>query len=625
MKRLLTLTLTLSVACLGQDLPGTPAKLQVMVPLRWYEAPVVPPIRLNNSTRLYKLIRAGNLYLSAQDAVALAIENNLGLEVDRYGPLLAQSALERSKAGGPLRGVPSGNSQVSSVNNGVGVNGTIASAGLSSGGGGGVGGGGGNATIQQVGAVTPNLDPVLQSAINFSHITQPQANQSVSQTASLVQGIRQYNTTVQEGTLTGGTFTYRDYEQHFQENAPTDILNPVSAPRMDLIFKQNLLQGFGVALNNRFIRVAQINLTTSRESFRASLLNLVTSVLNLYWDYVAANDELKLRQHALGLTEKFVEDTKYEISIGAIAGVELPRAQADLASRRQDLTIAQATLRQRALVLKEALSHSEDPALEGAQIVPVDRIEVPDDETLLPLRDLVAEAMAKRPDVQVAKLNDQTQGINLAGTTNPLLPSLSATVQTFDRGVAGAPQASGGEPNPYFVGGYGSALGQVFRRNFANNYASVSFSAPFHNRQSQGDYGIDQLQYRQQQMSGQRDNNRIVVDVASGVAAVRQARSRYQTAKNTRLLQQQLLEAEQKRSYGPQTFNYIMTDQRALIAAELSEGNAAAAYVRARVALDQVLGETLEKSRITLDEGLSGHVERESELPVVVGPVPRKP
>jgi outer membrane protein TolC len=610
---------------LAQEMPPGPAKLQVMVPLRWYEAPAVAPIRLNNSSRLYNLIRAGNLYLSAQDAVALAIENNLGLEVDRYGPLLAQSALERSRAGGPLRGVPSGNSQVSSVNSGVGVNGTIASAGLSSGGGSGGGGGGGNATIQQIGAVTPNLDPVLQSTINFSHLTQPQANQSVSQTTSLVQGIRQYNTTVQEGTLTGGTFSYRNYQQHFQENAPTDLLNPVSAPRMDLIFRQNLLQGFGVALNNRFIRVAQINLTTSRESFRASLLNLVTSVLNLYWDYVSANDELKLRQHAVALTEKFAEDTKYEISIGAIAGVELPRAEADLASRRQDLTIAQAALRQRAIVLKEALSHSEDPALEAAQIVAVDRIEVPAEEESLPaLREMVAQAMAKRPDVQVSKLNDQTQEINLAGTTNPLLPSLGVTLQTFDRGVAGSPQASGGTPNAYFVGGYGTALGQIFRRNFANNYASVSFSAPFHNRQAQGDYGIDQLQFRQQQMQGQRNNNQIVVDVASQMAAVRQARARYQTAKNTRQLQEQLLDAERKRSYGPLTFNYIMTDQRALIAAELSEGNAAAAYMRARIALDQVLGETLEKNRITLDEGLSGRVERQSELPIVVGPAPAK-
>jgi hypothetical protein len=210
--------------------------------------------------------------------------------------------------------------------------------------------------------------------------------------------------------------------------------------------------------------------------------------------------------------------------------------------------------------------------------------------------------------------------INLAGTTNPLLPTLSTTLQTYNRGIAGTPQQTASAPDPYFEGGYGSALGQVFRRNFPNNYASLNFSAPFHNRQAQGDYGIDQLQFRQQQLSGQRDQNQVVVDIANQAAAVRQARARYATATNTRQLQEQLLDAERKRSYGPQTFNYIMTDQRALIAAQLSEQNAAAAYVRARVALDQVMGETLEKYRITLEEGLTGHVERQSELPAVVEP-----
>jgi outer membrane protein TolC len=606
----------LAAPSFAQDLPNV-SKMQIMLPLRWYTAPTIAPIRLSNSNRLYSLIRAGNLYLTAQDAVALAIENNLGLEVDRYGPLLADSALDRAQAGGPLRGVPSGSSQISSVNSGVGVNGTAASIGLGGGGGGGSVGNSGNATIQQVGAVTPNLDPVLQSTVNFSHLTQPQANTVLSQTAALVQGARVYNTTLQEGTLIGGTAQYRDYQQHFEENAPTDLLNPVSAPRMDLIYQQNFLQGFGVALNNRFIRVARINVTAARESFRASLVNLVTSVLNLYWDYVAATNELKLRERAVAITEKFVADTKYEISIGAIAGVELPRAEAELASRRQDLTIAQANLRQRGVVLKEALSHTEDQALEAAPIVAVDRMDVPDQEQLPALRDMVAEAMAKRPDVAVAKYQDQTAEMNLIGTTNPLLPTLKGTLQTYDRGIAGTPQPSGGTPDPYFVGGYGTALGQVFRRNFPNNIAGLSFSAPFYNRQAQGDYGIDQLQYRQQQLRGQRDNNQIVVDISSQAAALRQARARYATARDTRHLQEQLLDAERKRSYGPQTFTYIMTDQRALIAAELSEENALASYMRARVALDQVLGETLEKNRITLEEGLNGQVKRQSDLPAV--------
>jgi len=603
----------------AQDQPYSVAKPSLMIPLRSYAPPTVPPIRLTNSSRLYTLIRAGNLYLSVQDALALAIENNLNLEIDRYGTLPAQSALERAKAGGPLRGVPSGTAQVSSVDAGVGVNGSTASAGLSSGGGGGSIGGSGNATIQQVGVITPNLDPNLQSTVTFSHLTQPQANTILSQTNALVDSVRTYNTVLQQGLLTGGYVQYRDYEQHLLENSPSDVLNPVSAPRMDFIIRQNFLQSFGVKLNDRGIRIAQINTVAARETFRAQLLNLVGSVLNLYWDVVSAGDELKLRQRILEITGKFRDDTKYEISIGAIAGFQLASAEAELARRRQDVVIAQSTLRDRTNLLKEALSHTADPALEAAEIIPLDHIEVPDTEELPPVRQLLTAAMAKRPDVAVSRFKDQTDEINLAGTTNPLLPTLQGTFQTYNRGVAGTPQASGGGANPYFVGGYGNALGQVFRRNFPNNIATLSFSIPFENRQAQGDYGIDQLQYRQSQLQSQRDQNQILVDISSQVSALRQARARYATAQDTRALQEQLLAAERRRSYGTSTFTYIMADQRNLAAAQISELNAMTAYAHARVALDQVLGETLDRNNISLDEALSGRVGRESKPPEIAG------
>ena len=603
----------------AQDQPYSIEKPRLMIPLRSYAPPTVPPIRLTNSSRLYTLIRAGNLYLSVQDALALAIENNLNLEIDRYGTLLAQSALERAKAGGPLRGVPSGTAQVSAVNAGVGVNGSTASAGLGGGGGGGSIGGSGNATIQQVGEIAPNLDPNLQGTVSFSHLTQPQANTVLSQTNALVESVRTYNTQLQQGLLTGGYVQFRAYEQYLNENSPSDILNPVSAPRMDFIVKQSFLQGAGVRLNDRGIRIAQINTVSARETFRSQLLNLVGSVLNLYWDVVSAGDELKLRQRTLAITEKFRDDTKYEISVGAIAGFQLASAEAELARRRQDVVIAQSTLRDRANLLKEALSHTADPALEAAEIIPLDHIEVPEAEDLAPVRQLLTTAMAKRPDVAVSRFKDQTTEINLAGTANPLLPSLQGTFQTYNRGVAGTPQSSGGSANPYFVGGYGNALGQVFRRNFPNNIGTLSFSIAFENRQSQGDHGIDQLQYRQSQLQSQRDQNQILVDISSQVSALRQARARYATAQDTRALQEQLLAAEQRRSYGTSTFTYIMVDQRNLAAAQISELNAMTAYAHARVALDQVLGETLERNNISLDDALNGRVGRESKPPEIAG------
>ena len=112
---------------------------------------------------------------------------------------------------------------------------------------------------------------------------------------------------------------------------------------------------------------------------------------------------------------------------------------------------------------------------------------------------------------------------------------------------------------------------------------------------------------RQSEISGQRDNNQIVVDISNFMSAVRQARARYSAAANTRTLQEQLLDADQKRfASGSATLNDLVTDQRNLAMAQLSEITAMATYAHARVALDQVMGETLEKNDVSLEDALAG-------------------
>ena len=602
--RSLLACICVAAVCSAQDQPFAIEKPNLPVPIRSYAPPSVPVSRPGNSKRLHDCLRAGKLYLTVQDALALAIENNMNLEVQRYSLLLAQSALERAKAGGPLRGVPSASAQVASVDNGLGVAGSQQSAGLSGGSGGSSGSSTGGAVIQQVGAITPNLDPVLQNTTTFGHLTYPQANTIASQTNAVIQSVHTYSTLVQEGLLSGGYVQYRDYEQYLKENVPTDTLEPAVAPYMSLAIRHNLLQGFGVKLNDRFIRIAQINSVASRETLRSQLLDLTASVLNLYWDLVSANNELKVRQGALDASQKFLDDTRKEIAAGALPRVELSRAEAEASSRRQDVVVAQYNVRQRENLLKDALTRAPDPEIEAAEIVTLDRLEVPDTDDLPPLRQLVSTAMEKRPDVAISKFRDQTSAISLIGTENPLLPTLQVQAQTYNRGAAGAPQY---QPNPYFIGGYGTALGQVFRRDFPSEQGAISLSIPLRNRQAQGDYGIDQLQYRQSQVSTQRDTNQIVVDIYNQVSALRQSRAKYAAARQTRVLNEELLASERKKfSYGISTFNDLIIDQRTLVTAQIAEVNAQAAYARSRVSLDQVLGESLEKNNISLDEGLSG-------------------
>ena len=605
-----TLALALAGAAAFAQAPISLTRPTLPLPLRSYTAPQIAPARLNNSGRLARLVRAGKLYLTLQDALALAIENNLNLEIARYGPLLADSALERAKAGGPIRGVPSASQQVSSVNAGVGVNGSTLSAGLLSGNNTSNSGTTGGAVIQQIGQVTPQLDPFVQDTTIFGHLTQPQTNVFVSSVPVLVDTVHTYNGVVNQGLLTGGSYQFRDYEQYLKENAPTDIINPAVGPHMDLTFRQPLLQGFGVRLNDRFIRIGQVNVTASREEFRSQVVDLATSVINLYWDMVQASDELKARTQAAENAQQFYDDTQKEISIGAVPRADLLRAEAERARTRGDVTIAQNNFGQSETLLKEALTRSPDPALEAADIIPLDHIEVPDSDNFPPMRQLVATAMEKRPDVALSRYRDQTAEMALAGTENPLLPNLTVFAQTYNRGAAGEPQASSGRaPNTKFVGGYGTALGQVFRRNFPSNIAGAQFSVPLHNRQAQGDYGIDQLQFRQSQVSGQRDQNQIVVDVSARLSAIRQARARYTTALDTERLQMQLLEADRKKfNSGTATLNDIIIDQRSLVTAQISVVTARSAYAHARAALDQVLGETLEQHNISLDDAVKGQV-----------------
>lgn len=576
--------------------------------LRSYESTYVGPARLTNSNRIYSLIRAGTLYLTVQDALALAIENNLNLEIARYSLPTADWAIERAQAGGPIRGVPGGAPQVGATDSGIGVLGAIAAAGLNSGAGGGGGsvGGGGGVSVQQIGPVVVNYDPSLTGQNTFSHLTFPFANLAAAGVNPVVDDDAISSTQLQQGLSDGGSVTVRNYYYRQRENSPFDAVNPVLGPNMRIHLQQPFAQGYGTALNTRSIRVAQNGIAAARENFRGQLIATVADTLSLYWSLVSANDELKARQRALEVTQKFTGQIRYEIGLGTLARYQLPRAEAEAESRKQDLILAQAAVRQQEDRLKLQITRREDPAIENANIVCLDSIEIPPEDKLPALRDLIAAALAKRPDVAAAKIADENAAINAIGTANGLLPVVIAYADTYNRGAAGQ-AAPGAGANAYFGGGYGNALGQIFRRNFPSEYAGVALNGfPLHNRGAQADYGIEQLQLQASQLSGQRDVNNIGVAISNQAIALRQARARYSTAVNTRKLQEQILEDDQKKfAFGTATFNTLINDERSLVTAQIAEVNAISSFASARASLDRVLGNTLEANQISLDEAVA--------------------
>jgi outer membrane protein TolC len=559
-----------------------------------YRAGSVPAIRLENSSRFASLIRAGNLYLTSRDVVALAIENNIDVEIQRYGPLLAQQVLQRAQAGGALRsvglGVATGPQSVSLQ--GVSVN-TSGGVGLSAGNG--VSSGGG--IVTQLGPPIPSLDPTLLGIVSFGHTTYPQSNFEFGLAAQL---------------------TYVSTRSNV--NSASYSLNPSTSGDLDLVLTQNLLQGFGRAVNGRNIRVQKNNVKVSALQFKQQLVATVSAALNLYWDLVSFDADLRARQREVGTAQQLLDDNKKLVQFGTAAPIEITRAESQLYASQQDLVTSQTNLLQQETILKNYLSRNgvADAGLTNLHIVPLDKFAIPEKDEVHPLEDLIHQALAARPEMEQARLNLASNQMNLVGIKNSLKPTLNAFAELTNNGLSGDLTAFGllQGYNSTLVGGYGNMLSQLFRRDYPNYSAGISLNIPLRNRAAQADYTTSLLELRQNELNLRKNINQIRVDVQNALVGLEQARARYEAAVKSRVLQDQTLAGDQKRyALGATVAFQVVQDQRDLATAHSAEVQSMANYTHARIALDQALGTTLDVSQVSIDEALKGQVSQPSALP----------
>ena len=585
------------------------------------ERRIVPPVNLSNTPRLESLIRAGNLYLDVDDVIALTLENNVDIAVQRYGPPLAREVLRRTEGGGALRniGQPISPGPVSVSLAGVSVN----AVGLPESGTG-VGSGGG-ITIQ-LGTTPPNLDPTLFAFANFQHATSPLSNTILAQIPFLLNDSRQFQIGYGQSFVTGTSAQLVFSSTHNRYNSPAFVLNPYTNGFLDLFVTQNLLHGFGIAVNNRNIRVQRNNMKVTDLQLKRQVITTVSAVLNLYWDLVSFDDDVRIKQEAVATAQKLLDDNQQQVKLGTLPPIEVTRAAAEVSSTKEALLIAQTNVAQQETVLKNALSRNgiQSATLDDIHIVPLDHIVVPPSEELKPTPQLVQQALDTRPELEQTRISTESLRMNLVGTRNALLPTLQAFVELTNNGLTGDPNSlnPGLIPTPYLVGGYGNLLGQVFRRNFPNYSAGFSLNIPFRNRAAQGDYVADQLSLRQGELQLQKVVSQIHVDVKNAVIGLQQARARYETAVSTRQLAQQTLEAEQNRfKFGESSIPLVVQAQRDLATAQSAEIQAMANYTHSKIAFDQAVGQTLDANHISMEEAVSGRVARQSSLP---NPLPKE-
>jgi outer membrane protein TolC len=605
----------------------------------------VTPFETKNGVRIHDLIRAGQLYLSLQDALALALENNLDLELQRFGLRMAATDTLRAKGGGTLRGVlftaneapagvggpgeplinsaATGATPQTSVPTNFNDSQLIAESqdNLST-----------TGTIPLVnGPAIPQFDPAVNAQIAAQHATTPETSTVITGTPALAANAVSGNFSYTQGFSAGTQVTAAFDNTRNSSNSVRNLIDPYYTTSFGVTVTQPLMKGFGVDLNRRFIRIAQNTEKLTDDLFRYQASITVAGVIRLYTDLVSLNEDLRVKKETLATAQRLAEDNAAKVDQGTLAPVELTRAKAQVAAATQDLVNADGFVKQQELILKNVLTRDlgSDPLVHDARIVPTDPVSVAPLPSQ-PAEELVRLALLYRPDYAAAVKQLTNTKIQLEGTRNAVRPELDIVANALNSGLAGGPNSlyavSPGSlpPGPGsllgYGAGYGTALGQVFKHDYPTYSIGLNLTLPIRNRQAEADLARDQLQLRQTEVRNKQLENQVRVQVEDALIAIQRTKAAYEAAQESRKLQEQSLEIEQERFDVGLSTNFLVIQYQSYVAqAKSAEVAALGAYAKARTQLDSVMGIILRANDISLSDAYKGEVARPSVLnPAVI-------
>jgi outer membrane protein TolC len=586
-------------------------------PLSAYSPSTAPEPQLTNSPHLNQLIRDGKLYLSLQDAIRLALENNLDIAIARYNLPIADMDILRTKAGGVFRGVNAGVVQ-GTPGGGVGGFGTGAPGAGAGGTTAGAGGAGAGASglVQStlgVGAAVPSYDPAIIASVGAEHQATPLANQRIYGVPLLQLNTGQANFGFTQAFATGSSISFEFNNNRQTTNSPFFNLSPALGSMYRFTFQQQLLSGFGFGPNLRYLRIAQNNKKISDIAFKDQVIATVTQIENIYWDLVNAYEQSQVNEQSLAFAQQSLDNSRKQLQLESIPAMDVMRAEAEVSKRDQDLTVARTDLQLQELLMKNALTKSlDDVVLESVNVVPTDTLQ---SAQIVPLNESVEEliqgALHERPELAESDVDLVNRQISRKAARNALLPSLSVVGFYGGSGLAGPLNPvynNPGVPNSSSVPiAFSGALENAFNNTAPDYYIGFNVNIPIRNRVAKADQYRSELEYRQAELRREELRKQIRIEVRNAEYALEQTASRVKSARKSRDLAQRTFEiTEKEQALGAGSTFQTMTAQRDLALAELDLVTAMTVYQKAKVEVDRATGATLEHNGIQVQDALNG-------------------
>ncbi len=615
-------------------------------PVAPYSPQHVPPPNLANTRRIDQLLHDGRIMLSINDAVALALENNLDMAISRYNLNIADTDVLRAKSGNSILGVNFG---VVQNTPGGGVGGLGSSVGSGTGGtsvaAGGIGAGTFGLVSSTLGIGVPinSFDPVLTGSVQLDH-NDTLASSVFTGVPVLAQNTQTYNFSYNQELQSGTNLLVGFYNTRITTNGPFDNYSPLINSAFQFRLTQHLLQGIGFLPNSRFIRIAKNNREISDVAFRLQTITTVDQIENMYWDLVYAYENVRVQKEALAFAQKTLSDTQKQVQIGSLAPIEVVRAQSTVAADQQNLITAENNLQLQQLLMKNALSRNlHDPVLADAEVIPTSTMQLPEQEPIVPTEDLVSEALSHRPELAESRIDLNNREINNKAVRNAQLPTLDAFVYYGGSGLAGAQNGANicsnqppqvqelgfcSGPDPLLhdatlvpitpTKSYSNALNELVNSSAPDKGVGLTLNIPIRNRNAQADQVRAELEYRQAEMRLQQIENQVRIEVRNAQFVVTQNRAAVDSARAAVELGRQSLEAEQKKlNLGASTGTLVLQNESALATAESTLVSAMANYEKSRLELDRASGVLLDHAGIIMSDAERGQVTHMPNVPYV--------
>jgi outer membrane protein len=571
-----------------------------------YEGVHVPEPVLTNTPTINQLIQNGKLMLSLEDAVSLGLENNLGIAVERYAPMLDQANLLLAQSGrnGLLNFDPTFTSSFS---------------------------------LEQQDSVINN--PFFAGVGSLSGAGTPQKTAPPLIFGHTFTADFGYTQNFLTGTQASVTLDMsRD-----STSIPIDLFNPYVQSTLTVQLTQPLLNGFGRLPNTRYIIEARNTIKIGESQFRNQVITAVTTIAHDYWELVYARENVKVEQVTVAADQQLYENNKKQQQIGTMAPLDVIDAQSQLATDQQALVQSQTVqLLDQTNLLVDITKDPLAAPLQGVEIVPTTPIFSPAPADVS-LETAVSEAMQNRPEIEQAELTLKNDDVEIKATKNALLPQLNLSGEYQSVGLGGTERKSTtasaiigpdlavpiwdttlGAPSPTlfeplaesttnlfaFPGGIGDSLSRMIRADAPSYVGTLSLTLPIRNRAAQAAYATAEINQRQELATYMQTRATIIQGVRQALITLEQDRAAVAAAQEARIYNQQSYDDEVKKlQLGTSTAFTVVQKQQLLTVAEGTELRDRINLIEAELTFQQALGTTLKEHNISIQGVMSGNTQ----------------